>query len=453
MAPRRHTLSPVPERAGAPVEKVLLMTRRTPTLLAVGALAAISALVASSADAAGQHPLPLRSGPHAPEVRIQSRAAAAATSLAVFGAGPATFQVATGVSGRKAQDSAQVAISGSAVASSVNTAGNDGLLCGQQQTIYPVTGLLTTPALQGTGINASAYTGEGGSGYGFFCYGVAVHGRAGLATGDSQGLLQLIRKHGVWKIDKRVQFPGVNDAGQPHQPGWIDFKDSTTPATLFNTAVIAPKAMADGKLLAVTLDRENGENTAVVVSGVGTATPRAVGALKANLLGDPAGNQQYGTGAFTFVPGSPDEALVATNQGFAILDAHRPAHPRLRDKRTIAATSSSSDPASLSVSPDGDHVAVALGGRVYVYRNVHRAVTKGRPFHYVTSFKVGTGTGEAVTDVAFTANGTLVVLHSSITGSFVTVVKKATTANPVVKGSTAVNAPDYPGSLSVWPAS
>jgi hypothetical protein len=431
------------------------MSRRTPALVAIAALAAASALVGSGAAAATQHQHPSRTTHSSPpSVHIEARAAKPSGSVGVFGAQSGSFQTVSGVNGAKAHKTAVVTVaSNDAVASAINpVGGNDSLLCTEGQTIFQVQGLRTTPHLRGSGIDASAYTGEGGAGYDFFCYSVAVHHRFALATADSQGLLQLIRKNGTWKIDTRVQFPGLNDAGQPHLPGWIDIRDHRTPATLFDTVAIAPAPLPNGTFLAVTVDREDGDDTVAVVKGVGTAKPKVAGAVTDHVLASDV--SRFGASDVAFLPGSPNKALIATKNGFAVLGLGDPTHPKIRHKRNIAAAHGPVDPSSITISSDGDHVAVAIGNRVYTYKNVLAAIKHGAPFKPQSSFRLGTGADETVADVKYTANDTLAVLHgpsSTPTGWALTLVKKVPQGHHVIKGSTATTAPEAAGSLSVWP--
>jgi hypothetical protein len=431
------------------------MSRRTPALLAIGALAAVSALVGSGADAATQHRHPLdATHPHPRSVHLEDRASKPSGSVAVFGTQAGSFQIASGVNGAKAHKTALVTVaSNDAVASAINPVGGKAaLLCTEGQTIFQVQGLRTTPHLKGAGIDASGYTGEGGSNYHFFCYSLAVHGTFALATGDSQGLLQLVRKNGAWKVDTRVQFPGLNDAGQPHLPGWIDIRDRTTPATLFDTVAIAPNALPNGKFLAVTVDREDNDDTVAVVKGVGTAKPKVVGSVTNHALS--SGATQFGHAGIAFLPGSADKALIATKNGFAVLGLGDPAHPVIKHQKFIAAAHGPVDPTSLTISADGDHVAVAVGNRVYAYKNVLAAIKKGRHFKLQTSFRLAPGADEAVADIQYTANDTLAVLHgpsTTPTGWALTLVKKVPKGRHAIKGSTATTAPEGAGSLSVWP--
>jgi hypothetical protein len=195
------------------------MSRRTPAILAIGALTAMTVLVAASADAAPtQHRSISRDGHH-PSVSIQSGVARAADSVALVGADDGSFQAAKGVAGLRPHKSGLFDLDDTSFATAVNPVrGKDGLLCTGSAAIQPVKGLRATPHVSSS-IDGSAYSDEGGSAFDYLCYGVAVRGSFALATGDSQGLLQLIRHNGVWKVDTRVQSPGLNDAGQPTSPG------------------------------------------------------------------------------------------------------------------------------------------------------------------------------------------------------------------------------------------
>jgi hypothetical protein len=411
------------------------MTRHWKALTALGAVSAMTAMISSTATAVTPH-----------------RATTAAGSIALFGAQLGDFQVVKGLSGTTPHKTALLDVSTSrAWATSINPAkGNDGLLCLDSGTVYPVHRLRTAPALQGTPIDASGFTGEGGSGYGFFCDGNAVHGSFGLATGDSQGLLQLARKNGTWKVDTRVQSPGLNEANQPHKHGWINFPNALTGvATEFNNVVIAPRPLANGKFLAVAIDRS--DQTLVVVTGVGTATPHAAGVLSGAALANLTVND--GNTGIAFLPSSPNRAVIVTKTGFAALDLRKPSDPRLRNKKTVG--TGTVEPSSISVSSDGDHLAVSAGKQVYGYSNVIAGVTQGKSFHLQTSFHLGTSGTEAVDDVAYTADDTLVVLHGDSASApdwFLTLVRKVPAGHHQILGSTSTTMPEKAGSLSVWPA-
>jgi len=428
------------------------MSRRIPAYVALGALTTMSALVAANADAATQHHRPAYGPAAAPTVRAESRATHKAGSVALFGAQNSRFHAAKGLTGAKARKTALFDLgSGTSYAAAINpVGGKDGLLCADRDTVYPVHHLRTEPALTATNIDGSGFSGEGGPTFGFFCEGVAMHGSFALATGDSQGLAQLIRKHGHWKIDRRVQSPGLNEAGNPHRPGWIDFRNSLAKvATEFNNVVIAPKAQHNGKYLAVAIDRL--DQTLVVVQGAGTGTPKAVGALEGAALAN--GTVNDGNTGIAFLPSSPNRAVIVTTKGFAVLDLRTPSHPRLREKTEVGG--GSIQPSSLTISANGDHIAVSAGARVYGYRNVVAAVTHGKPFHLQTSFRLHPGGHESVSDVAYTSHKRLVVLHgdsNSPADWFLTLVDKVQAGHHAVRGSTRTTQPPQPGSLSVWPA-
>lgn len=404
------------------------MSRRTPAAAALVALAALTLGLTANADAAS------------------------ADSVGLFGARDGSFQAVSGVSGKTPKDTHFFDLGGSAASTSVNPkGGKDGIVCKDGSLIKPVEKLRGTPRLASHDINASAYVDEGGVNFNFNCEGVAVHGDFGLAAGDSQGLLQLRRKNGVWKIDKRVQSPGLND-GFPrvkHQPGWIDFPDSVTKSVFFTGVVIASKALPSGKFLALSIDRDNG--VIVVVKGVGTAHPKVVGALDADAIA--RGDRAFGNGGMAFLPTSPDKAVVTTETGFAVLDLSNPAEPRLRVKTTIG--DGSVEPSSITVSSDGDHVAVARGGKVYGYRNVLAAAKHRKPFKHQTTFDLSDLASERVSDVAYTGNDTLAVLHGDeldATAWALTLVKKVPQGDHRVRGSLTTTEPDEDGTLSVWPA-
>ena len=438
------------------------MSRRMPALIAVGALTATTVLIATTADASTQHQHPASAPHHQPlTVHLQSPTAKAAGSVGVFGAADGDFQVVRGITGTKAKKSALLDVTtGSAIASVVNpVGGNDALFCDTDGEVFVAKHMRTSPHLLMTPIDTGHFTGEGGENYGSFCYSVAMHGKFALATADSQGLIQLIRKKGDWKIDKRVQFPGHNDAGNPHRPGWIDVKDSTTKATLLNQVQIAPKPLPNGKFLAVALDRDEDvakRNTAVVFSGVGTAKPKVRGAVHSRALeieDDTFGEMVYGTGGMAFVPGTASKALILTRTGFAVLGLNNPAHPRLKNRKSIGGVTGVSKPNSITISKDGDHVAVAVGNTVYAYKNVRAAIAKGKPFKLHTSFHVSPDADDVITDVAYTSNDNLLVLHGNgvtNTGWALTVVRKVPAGHHAIKGSTSTTGPEDRGSLSLY---
>lgn len=411
-----------------------------PRSLAVGVVTALVLVTGGAAQAGSRHV----------SVRVQSRAHRPAGSVALFGAARGTFQAVKDITGPQARKTVFFGLFRSdSVATSVNPAGgDDGLICGNDGDILPVRALRTTPHLQERRIDARRFLDEGGPDFDFFCDGVAVQGKLALATGDSQGLVQLIRRKGTWQIDTRVRSPGLNDGGVPHRPGWIAFRDSTTTANLFRGVDIAPRPLADGTALAVAIDRTSG--TVVVVRGVGTAKPQVVGALQDDVLQGPS---DYGNGGIAFLPGSRDRAVVLTGSGFAVLTLHDPSTPRLKVATTLG--DGLTEPTSITVSHDGRHLAVAAGPTVYGFSNVQGAASQGTPFHAQTSFSLATVGDQLVSDVAYTGKSTLVVLHGRVDQPVpwhLTLVKNVPAGHHSVKGSTRTTPPDQDGSLSVWPS-
>jgi hypothetical protein len=434
-----------------------------PALIGVGALTAMTALTATTAAASTQHQHRSVTPQRAPlTAHLQSTTAKPAGSVGVFGAADGDFQVVRGIIGTKAKKSALLDVSTDiAIASVVNpVGGNDAMFCDTNGRVYVAKHMRTSPHVLGTPINTHRFTGEGGTHYGSFCYSAAMHGKFALATADSQGLIQLIRKDGDWKIDKRVHFKGHNDAGDPHRRGWIDVKDSTTKATLLNQVQIAPKPLPNGKFLALAVDRDETTNpkrdTVVVFSGVGTAKPKVMGAVSGASLGiedDVFGGMVYGTGGMAFVPSSANKALVLTRTGFAVLGLNNPAHPRLKNKKTVSGATGSSQPNSITISKDGDHVAVAVGNTVYAYKNVRAAIAHGKPFKLQTSFHVSPDADDVISDVAYTSNDNLLVLHGNgvtNTGWALTVVRKVPAGHHAIQGSTSTTPPEDRGTLSVY---
>jgi hypothetical protein len=187
--------------------------------------------------------------------------------VALFGSDNATFRVAKGVAGAKPVRTARLASHDNrSVGSAISADGTSALACADSTSVYPVRGLRTRPKL-GKPLNAARFSNEGGKGNVFFCDGVAQRRSFALVAGDSQGVAQLVRQHGSWKIDTRVHSPGVNEAGHRHQPGWVRFRKSGT-SRRYTAVSIAPRPLHGGGFLAVAVDREHG--TVAVVRGAGT---------------------------------------------------------------------------------------------------------------------------------------------------------------------------------------
>lgn len=416
------------------------MSRPIAAVVAAGALTTMSAVVATNAEAA----------PGSALDRTTYQAAHPAGTVALLAAGDADFQAVKGLTGSKPHKTRVFDLmNGHSVATTVNPVdGKDGLLCTDLGRIYRVRHLRTDPTLDRPAIDASTYTGEGDSAYGFFCGGVAVHGSFGLAMGNAQGALQLIRRHGEWKIDRRVQFHGVNESGDPHRPGWIRFPDTPGGATLFDNVAIAPTKTPSGKYLAVAMDRSDGALWAII--GVGTAHPRVLGSMETDKLRNLSASE--GNGVISFIPGKPDRAMIGTATGFALLNLREPLHPQLRAQAPVG--DGSVTPTSIAVSGNGNHLAVAVGDTVYGYGNVHDAIHRREAYRLQTSFTMHDTGVPVISDLAYTADDTLVVLHgdeASSSGWHLTLVRNVPKGHHAIQGSVPTTAPFGDGSMSVWP--
>jgi hypothetical protein len=145
--------------------------------------------------------------------------------------------------------------------------------------------------------------------------------------------------------------------------------------------------------------------------------------------------------------------VISTGSGFAVLDLRKPAVPALKVATTVAGGAVA--PASITVSSDGDHLAVAVGSRVFGYANVLGAVKRGEAFRKQVSFRLGTESGELVDDVGYTLKDRLAVLHGkagSTTGWGLTVVSRVPAGHHTVGASFRTTAPVTAGTLSVWPS-
>lgn len=109
---------------------------------------------------------------------------------------------------------------------------------------------------------------------------------------------------------------------------------------------------------------------------------------------------------------------------------------------------------SITVTSDRDHLAVAVGPKVYCFRNVLAAAKHRKPFKKQTSFRLSDTPSELVSDVAYTDNDTLTVLHGdasdALSWSF-TLVRKVPRGDHVIRGSMSTTLPGQPGSLSACP--
>jgi hypothetical protein len=185
-----------------------------------------------------------------------------------------------------------------------------------------------------------------------------------------------------------------------------------------------------------------------VIEGVGTAAPKVVGTLTKPAL-DGFGDFT-GSGAMAFVPTSADRVILGTSTGVAILNLQRPKSPKLQAATTVGSANAVN---ALAVAPDGNHVAVAVGGTVAVLRGLFAAAAKGRALRAAGSITLSTKAAETVQALGFTSNGVLSVEHSDTgDGASLTLVTGATTGRPVAGSSLPIGTAAVDNdSLSVWP--
>ena len=409
------------------------MRRRSRAVLALGSLVALSVSAAGAATSEEAH-------------HPASRAAKRASSVALLGAAHATFRVAEGVAGDKPRRTARLAThQNRSLATAIGADGDIALACTDSTAVSSLHSLRTKPRADKP-LNASRFHSEGGRGFIFFCDGVDLRGSFALLAGDSLGVAQLVRRHGAWRVDTRVRSSGVNEGGHAHRPGWIRFRRSGA-STRYTSVSVAPRRLHGGGYLAVALDRQDG--TLAVVRDAGTARARNVGLLTSPRLVDTLA--AFGAGGLVWQPGASNRAVVATDRGLAVLNLRHPGRPRLGH---VTEVGGGAPPRSLTVSSDGDHLAVAAGRRIFGYGHLRAAVAKGRKPRLQTSFRLGNRGQDSVTDVAYAKNDNLLVLHGRPGGRwFLTVVQNVARGRHTVKGSMPTSRPADSGSLSVWPAS
>jgi hypothetical protein len=294
-------------------------------------------------------------------------------------------------------------------ASAISPDGTNGLVATDDQFLFPVSSPLSSPAI-GTALDVSQFSGEGGSGYAVFTEAVAItpDGRAGLATADSQGAIALTHASGSWAVDTSVQASGLNQAGHPHQPGWILAPTISANATLYDGAVISQTGDAGGHYVGLLMDAH--DKTVAVVTGLGTSAAKVTGTATdtTNIGLGYDGSEDYGTGGMAFSPASASRAAVVTKNGFEVLDLSDPAAPTFGSLTPIAAATSNNGSQSIAVAPDGNHVAVGVHDQVYFFNGLATA-TPGNPLTMSASPLTLPG---AVKSLNYTASGNLVVNYN-----------------------------------------
>ncbi len=251
---------------------------------------------------------------------------------------------------------------------------------------------------------------------------------------------------GPWKIDRRVHLPGLNDAGDPHRPGWIDFRDCHGRHHV-RQCRDRTETDAQRQVPRHALDHSDGGPSWSSPEWARRSQSAAVGCVSRHQRRH-ARDVDHGHAGVVFLPGSADRALITRN-GFAVLRLRDLAEPQLRYS-TIPVASNRFD-RSMTVSSDADHVAVSAGVASSDTRTCALPPT-GRSSE--ADLVPGSTDTEAVTDVAYTANDTLFVLHGTPRRARMVPHPghQGPGRAPPVHGSTSTIAPRDPGSLSVWPA-
>ncbi len=393
--------------------------------VAAGALS-VSALAltvgTAGANNEGSGAAPHRSGP-VPALRAPAQtflSGGPLTSAALAPTSNETVDIAGPVNSTANPPSSATTVSGFATTSTFNSVagsaispdGSDALVATNTASVAVVKDPLTSPTLE-TSVDISQFTGEGEQTYGAYSDGVAItpDGQAGLSSADSQGAIALTHAGGHWAVDASVHSPGLNQAGNPHQPGWIDAPTTGTPtttanATIYNGVAISQTTGADGHY--VGLIRSGESSTIAVITGVGASSAAVAGTLTdtTNLLHF----ADRGNGAMAFSPTTADRAVVATTTGFGVLDLSNPALPILGSITAVPSTpGTTTGPQSVAVAPDGDHVVVAVGNALRFYGGLGTVAANAS---LTQSAAPLTLPGDAAS-IAFTASGNLVVNYVS----------------------------------------
>jgi len=268
-----------------------------------------------------------------------------------------------------------------------------------------------------TTLNVGQFSGEGGPSYTVYTEGVAItpDGTAGLATADSQGVIALKRTGTTWGVDTSVQSPGLNQAGHPHQPGWIEAPTIPAGATLYNGVTISATTGVDGHYVGLLMDAQ--DNTVAVVTGVGASAVKVSGTVTdaTNIADDDNGGyystfDDYGNGGMSFSPTTATQAAVVTTGGFGVLNLTNPASPTLGSLTSVPGAAGKGAQ-SIAVAPDGNHVAVAVGDVLHFYTGLLNA-TAGSP---LTQSAPPITFDRIIYSLNYTASGNLTVVNDNPT--------------------------------------
>jgi len=337
-----------------------------------------------------------------------------------------------------------------AEASAISPNGHSAVFALDNGQLAQVEHLTKAVPIAGPTLDLSGYTGEGGKDYTVYTDGAALTNRVGLVAFDSQGVIQLRSRKGTWHVDKRVKFPGKNDAGTAHRAGLIRFKVTNDHRT-FDGVVIGQVQRADGSYVALASARSSDDGNVAVITGVGTAHPQVVKMFTMPGFADPTDGGLYGHGGMVLSPVTPEQGLMVTPTGIDFLNLKFPANPSAV-ALTVGAPNSVS---AVAIAPDGNHFAVASGGKVVVFRGLLHTAPKA--IGQVTVFPaVPAGPTYSLN---YVTSHRLLAVHEALADDGVTtdyrasVIKKAGAKHPVVLKSVELSGKpmEFDGD-SVWPA-
>jgi hypothetical protein len=410
----------------------------------VAALAGVAALIlctapmsSASTGSHGGHP----------------RAATPANSVALVSDGVTSLALATGLLGghfKHVGSAADLAATDNAC-TAISPLGTTALVCRDSTTMRQLNHVTTIPKA-GPVLDFGQFAAEGASNYTSYTEGAAAGEKFALVALAEQGVVQLRRTSGPWRIDQRVQSPGVSEAGTPHAPGFIRIPTvGPTAGATYDGVVVSSVPLKNGKYLGLAIDRTT--KTLTVIDGVGTSHPKVAGQLTSDELGKLEGADE-GNGGMAFSPATATRAVIATPSGLDVLDLTHPSAPTFLGQSVAVLPG---DGSGIAIAPDGDHVALGTIDSVDTYSGLLH-VQAGHTLKYNATVNPSGGSYE-VFALAFVKNGTLVANHAgndtvhATTGYYLSLIKGVETKNPVVTKTVQLDGhPDTTNTLSVTPA-